>query len=202
MMTGNYDILFMYSLGKISAKQAIKRLHITDEQVLNKMTLDAQLPLPKLSEAETNAMQKRFGEMLDNASRLGPWFLEESANKILCKHQFHKAFDQEFTYKADPVAKRLNVHVKELDIMLLKWFLYIHVLGLIDPALKQIDDYKIIVDVANRYSFSAVLKRSEHDWQQDTVVLTPLPELLSETLRRDPEAGFALMQEIAKVNKL
>lgn len=201
MMTGNYDILLKYSLGELTSAQAMRRLHIADEQLLNKMTLDAQLPLPKLSEAETNAMQKRFGEMLDNASRLEPWFLEESANKILSKHQFHKAFDQMFTYKADKDSKKLDIHIQELDIMLLKWFLYIHVPGLIDPALKKIDDYKIIIDVGNRYSFSAVLKRSEHDWQQDTVVLTPLPELLSETLRRDPEAGFALMQEIVKVNE-
>lgn len=201
MMTGNYDILLKYSLGELTSAQAMRRLHVADEQTLNKLAIDAKLPLPRLSDKETDVMSKRFGEMLDKAAvKLEPWFLVEGANKILCKHQFHKAFDQMFTYNADKEAKTLDVHVDELDIMLLTWFLYIHVPSLIDPDLKKIDDYKIIVDVGNRYSFSAVLSRSELDWQQDTVVLTPLPELLSETLRRDPEAGLEIMREIAKVN--
>jgi hypothetical protein len=178
MMTGNYDILLKYSLGELTSAQAMRRLHLTDEQALNKLTIDAKLPLPKLSDAETDAMSKRFGEMLDRAAvKLEPWYLVESANKILCKHQFHRAFDQEFIYKADPIAKTLDVHVDELDVMLLTWFLYIHVPNLIDPDLKRIDDYKIIVTVRDdSCAFLARLYRSEIEWQQNTVVLTPITD--------------------------
>ncbi len=219
MMTGNYDILLKYSLGELTASQAMRRLHITDdEQALNKLTIDANLPLPKLSIEETDAMSKRFGELLDKAGvkatvKLEPWFLIEGANKIFSKHQFHKAQDQMFTYQADKETKTLDVYVDELDMMLLKWFLFIHAPGLIDPDLKRIDNYKIIVSVGDKCHFLAKLYRSEIEWQQDTVVLTPInlvddidkittdDEPLSETLKRDPDAGIELMREIAKVNK-
>lgn len=178
-MTGNYDILLKYSLGELTAAQAMRRLHIADdEQALNKLTLDAKLPLPKLSDKETEVMSKKFGELLDKAGvkatvKLEPWYLIESASKILCKHQFHRAFDQMVTYKADKDAKTLQVHVDELDVMLLTWFLYIHAPNLISPGLNKIDDYKIIVTVRDdSCAFLTRLYRSEIEWQQDTVVLT------------------------------
>lgn len=154
MMTDNYDILLKYSLAEPTSAQALRCLNFTDEQSLNKLELDAKLPLPKLDNEETGAMQTRFSQMLDNAAvKLEPWYLVEGTNKILCKHQFHKAFDQEFIYKADKDSKKLDIYIQELDIMLLKWFLYIHVPGLIDPELKNVDDYKIIITVRDEYHF-------------------------------------------------
>jgi len=220
MMTGNYDILLKYSLGEITSAQAMRRLHVNDEQSLNKLTLDANLPLPRLSDKETEVMSKRFGELLDKAGvkatvKLEPWYLVEGANKILCKHQFHKAQDQMFTYNADKETKELFVHVDELDIMLLKWFLFIHAPSLIDEDLAKIDDYKIIITVRDdSCAFLTRLYRSEHDWQQDTVVLTPITlvddidkvkDAYREKYIKDfeagkitAEAGFAMMKDVAK----
>jgi len=70
------------------------------------------------------------------------------------------------------VAERL--FVDELDVMLLTWFLFIHAPSLIDKDLKNIDDYKIILSVGDKYHFLARLYRSEIEWQQNTIVLTPI----------------------------
>jgi hypothetical protein len=96
------------------------------------------------------------------------------SSRITMKHISHRASDQEFIYEADTVARTLNVHVEELDIMLLKWFLFIHVPGMIDPELKRIDRYKITVTVGDKCTFSVALALSQTNVEEDTVVLTPV----------------------------
>ncbi len=66
-MSGNFEILLQYSLGQITPKKAVKLLHLEDEAALEKITLQAGFPVPRLSLQETDNMQKRFGEMLDKA---------------------------------------------------------------------------------------------------------------------------------------
>ena len=66
--SGNFEILLQYSLGQIVPKKAVKLLHLEDEAALEKVTLQAGFPIPRLSLQETDNMQKRFGEMLDKAS--------------------------------------------------------------------------------------------------------------------------------------
>jgi len=66
-MSGNFEILLQYSLGQITPKKAIKLLHLEDDAALEKITLQAGFPVPRLSLQETDNMQKRFGEMLDKA---------------------------------------------------------------------------------------------------------------------------------------
>ena len=64
-LTGNYEILFRYSLGQISEKEAVKELHLDDINLLGVLTVKAGLPLPRLSLEETASMKKNFGEMID-----------------------------------------------------------------------------------------------------------------------------------------
>lgn len=66
-MSGNFDILLRFSLGQITAQQAQKLLHLDDPLVLDTMLSSAGLPMPRLSLQQTDAMQRRFGEMLDRA---------------------------------------------------------------------------------------------------------------------------------------
>ncbi len=66
-MTGNFEILLQYSLGQITAKNAVKQLHLEDNDALNLMTRNSGLPLPRLSMEENEAMRQRFSEMLDKA---------------------------------------------------------------------------------------------------------------------------------------
>lgn len=94
-------------------------------------------------------------------------------SRITMKHVSHRTCDQEFFYQADTAARTLNINVEAIDIMLLKWFLFIHVPGMIDPELKRVDHYKITVTVGNKCTFSAALARSQTDSVEDTVVLTP-----------------------------
>ncbi|MFM2435936.1 MAG: hypothetical protein RL063_1919 [Pseudomonadota bacterium] len=67
-MTGNFEILLQYSLGQLTAKKAVKLLHMEDEANLQALTLKAGFPLPRISLQETEVMKKRFGEMLNKAS--------------------------------------------------------------------------------------------------------------------------------------
>jgi hypothetical protein len=67
-MSGNFDILLQYSLGQITPRKAVKLLHLEDDATLNRVTLQAGFPIPRLSLQETDNMQRRFGEMLDKAS--------------------------------------------------------------------------------------------------------------------------------------
>ena len=67
LMTGNFEILLQYSLGQITAKNAVKQLHLEDNDVLNLMTRRSGLPLPRLPMEENEAMRQRFSEMLDKA---------------------------------------------------------------------------------------------------------------------------------------
>ena len=67
-MSGNFEILLKYSLGQITPMKAVKLLHLEDEAALEKITLQAGVPIPKLSLQETDNMQKRFAEMLDKTS--------------------------------------------------------------------------------------------------------------------------------------
>lgn len=67
-MSGNFEILLQYSLGQIAPKKAVKLLHLEDEAALEKVTLQAGFPIPRLSLQETDNMQKRFAEMLDKTS--------------------------------------------------------------------------------------------------------------------------------------
>ena len=64
-LTGNYEILFRYSLGQIPEREAVEELHLNDRDSLNALTVQAGLPLPRLSLEETAAMKKWFGEMID-----------------------------------------------------------------------------------------------------------------------------------------
>lgn len=64
-LSGNYQILFRYSLGQIPEQVAIKELHLDSEDALNALLIQAALPTLRLSLEETAAMQKRFGEMID-----------------------------------------------------------------------------------------------------------------------------------------
>ena len=64
-LSGNSEILFKYSLGQITDKKAMKLLHLENEDVLRLMTLHAGLPIPRLSDQETEAMSKKFGEMIE-----------------------------------------------------------------------------------------------------------------------------------------
>lgn len=66
-MTGNFEILLQYSLGQLTAKKAVKLLHMENEEKLQSLTLQAGFPLPRLSLQENDVMQKRFGAMLDKA---------------------------------------------------------------------------------------------------------------------------------------
>ncbi|OIQ89553.1 hypothetical protein GALL_285290 [mine drainage metagenome] len=68
-------------------------------------------------------------------------------SRIIMKHVSHRTCDQEFFYQADTVACTLNINVEELDFMLMKWFLFIHIPGMIDKSLKRVDHYKITVTV-------------------------------------------------------
>lgn len=69
-LSGNYEILFRYSLGQISAHIATQELHLDDEKTLRTLTIQAGLPLPRLSLEETAAMQKNFGEMIDRFGKV------------------------------------------------------------------------------------------------------------------------------------
>lgn len=93
-------------------------------------------------------------------------------NIIRMKHQMHKASDQEFIFKADPIARTLTVHIDELDIVLLNRFLYNTVAGYIGEDIQRIDDYQISVIVNDEYTFRAELRRSEYDSQENTIVLS------------------------------
>ena len=66
-LSGNYEILLKYSLGQVSPARAVALLHLENGQALNNLAIQAGLPLPRLSPQEEEAMQKRFGEMLDRA---------------------------------------------------------------------------------------------------------------------------------------
>jgi hypothetical protein len=66
-LSGNYEILLKYSLGQLSAPRAAHMLHLETDTELNALALQAGFPLPRLALQETEAMQKRFGEMLDMA---------------------------------------------------------------------------------------------------------------------------------------
>lgn len=69
-LSGNYEILFRYSLGRISERVAMRELHLDDEETLSALTIQAGLPLPRLSLGETAAMQKNFGEMIDRFGKV------------------------------------------------------------------------------------------------------------------------------------
>lgn len=69
-LSGNYEILFKYSLGQIPEHKAIKELHLDDSETLNALTIQAGLPLPRLSLEETDAMQKTFGKMIDRFGKV------------------------------------------------------------------------------------------------------------------------------------
>lgn len=66
-MPGNYELLLRYSLGQMSSAKVMKSLHLGSSEDLDKLVIKAGLPIPRLSISETEAMQKRFGEMLDRA---------------------------------------------------------------------------------------------------------------------------------------
>jgi len=64
-LSGNYEILFRYSLGQVPENGAMREPHLDDEAALSALMIQAGLPLPRLSLEETAAMQKNFGEMID-----------------------------------------------------------------------------------------------------------------------------------------
>jgi plasmid stability protein len=69
-LSGNYEILFKYSLGQIPERTAMKELHLDDEESLSALTIQAGLPLPRLSLEETAVMQKNLGEMIDRFGKV------------------------------------------------------------------------------------------------------------------------------------
>lgn len=64
-MSGNFEILLRYSLGSISAKTAVKQLHLEDEESLYRLLSCEKLPVSRLSSEVTDGMQKRFTTMCD-----------------------------------------------------------------------------------------------------------------------------------------
>jgi hypothetical protein len=70
-LPGNYEILFQYSLGRITEARATAALHLDDAEHLKWLTLQAGLPVPRLSLQESAAMQMHFAEMIDRFGKLG-----------------------------------------------------------------------------------------------------------------------------------
>ncbi len=64
-MPGNYEILFKYSLGQVTSRTAVRELHLDSDEALHAMVVNAGLPLPRLSQQETEQMQKRLHEMVE-----------------------------------------------------------------------------------------------------------------------------------------
>jgi hypothetical protein len=48
----------------------MKELHLDDEESLSALTIQAGLPLPRLSLEETAVMQKNLGEMIDRFGKV------------------------------------------------------------------------------------------------------------------------------------
>lgn len=92
-------------------------------------------------------------------------------SRIIMKHMFHDAKDQDFEYEVDSVAKTLNVYVDAIDVVLLKSFIYDVVAEHIADD-DRVDDYKITLIVCNQLSLNVALKRSEWQKSEDTVVLS------------------------------
>lgn len=67
-LAGNHEILLKYSLGKLSAAEASKALHLDTANELHTLTLQAGFPLPRLSRQDEDAMQQRFSKMLDRCT--------------------------------------------------------------------------------------------------------------------------------------
>lgn len=92
-------------------------------------------------------------------------------SRIIMKHMFHSARDQDFEYEIDLEAKTVNVYVSALDTVLLKDFLY----NVLDRHVSEYaDDYKITLIIKNQMSLRAALRRSEYKKSEDTVVLSLL----------------------------
>lgn len=65
LLGGNYEILLDYSLGKRERRSVMKELHLEYDEDLMRLMWEAGLPMPRLKREETDAMRRRFGEMLD-----------------------------------------------------------------------------------------------------------------------------------------
>lgn len=68
-LTGNFEIIFRYSIGKLTAAKAVQELHLDTDEQLRAMTLQSGLPLPRLSINETDGMEKHFGTMVERFGR-------------------------------------------------------------------------------------------------------------------------------------
>lgn len=64
-LSGNYEILFKYSLGNINEDAVIRDLHLGSSEDLKILVLQAGLPLPRISLEEQKEMQDRFAKVLD-----------------------------------------------------------------------------------------------------------------------------------------
>lgn len=65
VLGGNYEILLDYSLGKRQHRSVMTELHFEHEEDLMRLMWEAGLPMPRLKREETDAMRRRFAEMLD-----------------------------------------------------------------------------------------------------------------------------------------
>jgi len=66
-LSGNYELLFKYSLGQLSEDSLIRDLHLESHEELRILVLQAGLPLPRLSLDEQKEMQDRFSKILDES---------------------------------------------------------------------------------------------------------------------------------------
>lgn len=65
LLGGNYEILLDYSLGTREHRSVMEELHFDYDEDLIRLLREAGLPMPRLKREETDAMRRRFGEMLD-----------------------------------------------------------------------------------------------------------------------------------------
>ncbi len=65
VLGGNYQILLDYSLGKREHRSVMQELHFDYDEDLMRLMWEAGLPMPRLKREETDAMRRRFDEMLD-----------------------------------------------------------------------------------------------------------------------------------------
>ena len=70
-LSGNYQILFRYSIGKITEEKALALLQQPDRERLHNLVRHAGLPLPRLDLQEAKKMQETFSEMIDRFGTKG-----------------------------------------------------------------------------------------------------------------------------------
>lgn len=104
------------------------------------------------------------------------------ANTIILKHQMHSARDLYLDYAIDTENKVITHKVEWIDTQLLRNWLQIHQLNLVNttleadgkPRLENLNGYTFKLTVENcETEFTMQLFKSEIDWQQDSIVIRP-----------------------------